>query len=84
MKEFRGLKISGTYEFKGNAINTNNDAEVSNVTPGELMLILSALVSDVLRGADEKNAPLYLLTFSSVFKKFVEESMEDANDDGRE
>jgi len=84
MKEFRGLKINGTYEIGGKAINTNNDVEVSNVTPGELMLILSALVADVLRGADEKNAPLYLLTFSSVFNKFVEEAIENANDDGRE
>lgn len=76
MEEFRGLKINGTYEFKGNAINTDNDVEVSNVTPGELMFILSALVVDVLRGADEKNVPLYLRTFSSVFDTFVKESSE--------
>lgn len=76
MKEFRGLKISGVYEFEGNAINTKSDAEVSNVTPAELMFILSVLVVDVLRGADEKNAHLHLLTFSSVFDKFVKESRE--------
>ena len=81
MKEFRGLKINGTYEIDGKAININNDAEVSNVTPGELMFILSALVADVLRGADEKNAPLYLLTFSSVFDKFVKESKQGTNNE---
>lgn len=73
MKEFRGLKINGTYELDGNALSTKNDVEISNVTPVELMSILSALVIHILQGADEKNAPLFLQLFSSVFDKFVKD-----------
>lgn len=79
MKEFRGLKINGTYELDGNALNTKNDVEISNVTPVELMSILSALVTYVLQGADEKNAPLFLHLFSSVFDKFVKDFEEGKN-----
>lgn len=73
MKEFRGLKINGTYELDGNALNTKNDVEISNVTPVELMSILSALVTHVLQGADEKNSPLFLHLFGSVFDRFVKD-----------
>lgn len=37
------------------------------------MGILSALVFHVINGADEKNTPLLLQMFGSVFEKFVEE-----------
>lgn len=81
MKEFTGLKINGTYELDGNALSTKNDIQISNVTPVELMSILSALVANVLRGADEKNAPLFLHLFSSVFEKFVKESEKGINNE---
>lgn len=81
MKEFTGLKINGTYELDGNALSTKSDIQVSNVTPVELMSILSALVANVLRGADEKNAPLFLHLFSSVFEKFVKEAEQGTNNE---
>lgn len=81
MKEFTGLKINGTYELEGNALSTKSDIQVSNVTPVELMSILSALVANVLRGADEKNAPLFLHLFRSVFEKFVKESEKGTNNE---
>ncbi|WP_127147128.1 hypothetical protein [Veillonella sp. VA139] len=76
MKEFTGLKINGMYELKDEAIQASIDIQISKVSPVELMTILSALVVNVLKGADEKNAPLFLHMFSSVFDKFVEESVE--------
>ena len=76
MKEFTGLKINGAYELKDGNLQTKADVNVSNVSPLELMAILSSLVANVLKGADEKHAPLFLKMFSSVFEKFVKESVE--------
>mgnify|MGYP000033828297 CR=1 FL=1 len=76
MKEFTGLKINGVYELKGGDLQVKTDVNVSNVTPVELMAILSSLVANVLKGADEENAPLFLKLFGSVFEKYVKESVE--------
>ena len=84
MKKFTGLKINGTYELVGDGLEVKTDTQVSNVTPVELLVILSTLVSNVLDGADKENANLFKSMFVTVFKKFVEEAIEDANDDGRE
>lgn len=84
MKKFTGLKINGTYELVGDGLEVKTDTQVSNVTPAELLAILSTLVSNVLDGADKENANLFKSMFVTVFKKFVEEAIEDANDDGRE
>lgn len=73
MKKFTGLKINGTYELKDGGLQASTDTQVSNVAPVELMGILSALVFHVINGADEKNTPLLLQMFGSVFEKFVEE-----------
>lgn len=81
MKKFTGLKINGTYELKDGGLQASTDTQVSNVTPVELMGILSALVFHVLKGADEKNAPLLLEMFGSVFDKFVKESKEGTNNE---
>lgn len=81
MKEFTGLKINGVYELKDGVLQASTDTKISNVTPVELMGILSALVSHVVKGADEKNAPLLLHLFSSVFEKFVEESSKGTNNE---
>lgn len=74
MKEFTGLKINGVYELKDGGLQAKTDINISNVTPVELMGILSAVVTNVLEGADEKNKDLLLETFPSVFEKFVKES----------
>ena len=84
MKKFTGLKINGTYELVGDGLEVKTDTQVSNVTPVELLAILSTLVSNVLDGADKENSKLLKSMFVTVFKKFVEEAVEDANDDGRE
>ena len=84
MKKFTGLKINGTYELVGDGLEVKTDTQVSNVTPVELLAILSTLVSNVLDGADKENSKLFKSMFVTVFKKFVEEAVEDANDDGRE
>ena len=84
MKKFTGLKINGTYELVGDGLEVKTDTQVSNVTPVELLAILSTLVSNVLDGADKENSKLFKSMFVTVFKKFVEEAIEDANDDGRE
>lgn len=84
MKKFTGLKINGTYEFVGGGLEVKNEIQISNIAPVELIAILSALVSNVLDGADKENANLFKSMFVTVFKKFVEEAIEDANDDGRE
>ena len=76
MKEFTGLKINGVYELKDGGLQVKTDVNISNVTPVELMAILSALVSNVLEGADKENAPLLLDMFGSVFENFVKESVE--------
>ena len=83
MKKFTGLKINGTYELVGDGLEVKTDTQVSNVTPVELLAILSTLVSNVLDGADKENSKLFKSMFVTVFKKFVEEAVEDANDDGR-
>ena len=84
MKKFTGLKINGTYELVGDRLEVKTDTQVSNVTPVELLAILRTLVSNVLDGADKENSKLFKSMFVTVFKKFVEEAIEDANDDGRE
>ena len=84
MKKFTGFKINGTYELVGDRLEVKTDTQVSNVTPVELLAILSTLVSNVLDGADKENSKLFKSMFVTVFKKFVEEAIEDANDDGRE
>ena len=66
-------RVNGTYELKDGGLQASTDTQVSNVTPVELMGILSALVFHVINGADEKNTPLLLQMFGSVFEKFVEE-----------
>ena len=84
MKEFTGFKINGTYEFVGGGLEVKNEIQISNIEPVELIAILSTLVSNVLDGTDKENANLFKSMFVTVFKKFVEEAIEDANDDGRE
>ena len=71
MKEFTGLKINGVYELKDGGLQAKTEINISNVTPVELTGILSALVTNVLEGADEKNKDLLLQMSSSVFEKFV-------------
>ena len=84
MKEFTGLKINATYELKDGGLEVKTETQISNIAPVELISILSTLVSNVLDGADKGNANLFKSMFVTVFKKFVEEAIEDANDDGRE
>ena len=83
MKKFTELKINGTYELKDDGLEVKNEIQISNISPVELMAILSTLVTNVLDGADKENSDLLKTMFATVFEKFVEESMEDANDDGR-
>ena len=84
MKEFTGLKINATYELKDGGLEVKTETQISNIAPVELIAILSTLVSNALDGADKENANLFKSMFVTVFKKFVEETIEDANDDGRE
>lgn len=80
MKEFRGLKINGTYELKDENLDIENDIEISDMTSAELIGILCVIVINVLNGAYKEKSFTFLEMFNKAFNHLVEEYRGDKND----
>ena len=80
MKEFRGLKINGTYELKDENLDIENDIEISDITSAELIGILCVIVINVLNGAYKEKSFTFLEMFNKAFNHLVEEYRGDKND----
>lgn len=81
MEEFRGLKINGTYELKDEDLGFENDIEISDITPVELIGLLSVVVVNVLKGADKEKFNTFMKMFNKGFNHLVEEYCGDARDE---
>ena len=80
MKEFTGLIINGTYKLKDGTLEVVNDIEISDITPVELIGLLSVVVVNVLKGADKEKFNTFMKMFNKGFNHLVEEYCEDTND----